>query len=104
MSNYKAYTRHPYTKEFSMATWLDDHYGAHRYGVRFPNGDTFNPLTMDLEVKSFDDRMYEVYCDWWKERKEDIEKERETKTLVLKDADYFALGLEYHRLRESYNF
>jgi hypothetical protein len=30
-------TRHPRTGEIELASWLDDHDGKHRYGVRFPS-------------------------------------------------------------------
>jgi hypothetical protein len=99
MSNYKSYTQHPYTKEFEMATWLDDHYGAHQYGVRFPNGDTFKPN--DLEVKSFDERMYDAYCEWFKEN-EPQEGTRPGDKYT--DEAYADLGRLYIALRESYNF
>lgn len=103
MSNFKSYTRHPYTGEFSMATWLDDHYGPHRYGVKFPNGDTFSPDEQELTVKDFDERMYEAYCEWHKKHEKEIDEQRESGKLVLNDKAYFDLGLEYFKLRESYN-
>ena len=41
MSNYTKLTQHPRTGETLEASWLDDYFGRHRYGVRFPNGDVF---------------------------------------------------------------
>lgn len=38
MSNYIAPAIHPRTKEVEQAEWLDNHYGRHRYGVRFHDG------------------------------------------------------------------
>jgi hypothetical protein len=37
MSNYRAMTIHPETKIPEMADWIDDHFGKHHYGVRFPS-------------------------------------------------------------------
>lgn len=41
MSNYTADAIHPETGEIEEAEWLDDHYGRHRYGVRFKDGKIF---------------------------------------------------------------
>jgi len=37
MSNYIRKTKHPYTGQWEYAEWLDDYYGQHNYGVRFPS-------------------------------------------------------------------
>lgn len=37
MSNYFEWTRHPKTGSIEYAEWLDDAYGRHCYGVRFPS-------------------------------------------------------------------
>jgi hypothetical protein len=44
MSNYIEDTYHPETGEVFAAEWLDDYYGRHRYGVRFPDGKVFNEI------------------------------------------------------------
>lgn len=98
MSNYKAYTQHPYTREFSMAEWIDDYYGSHHYGVKFSNSDIFSSREHELEVRDFDERMYDEYCDWWKKYEpnpgdKDVPKEA-----------YEELGRKYVELRASYNF
>lgn len=59
MSSYKRLTQHPETHEAEHAEWLDDYFGNHNYGVRFPSdGQVFradeyewneNPQTMVLE-------------------------------------------------------
>ena len=41
MSNYSRLTKHPKTGEFLQAEWLDDYFGPHEYGVRFPDGKVF---------------------------------------------------------------
>lgn len=41
MSSFKRITKHPLTGDFEQSDWLDDYYGKHEYGVRFPDGDTF---------------------------------------------------------------
>ncbi len=51
MSNFIRKTRHPDTKEFEEAEWLDNYYGSHKYGVRFPStGEIIDASRFDLEV------------------------------------------------------
>lgn len=45
MSSFAAPTRHPNTGKVETAMWLDDYFGRHRYGVRFSDGQVFNPET-----------------------------------------------------------
>jgi len=51
MSTYSKQTKHPITGEWHEATWIDDFYGSHRYGVQFPDGETFNPEKTKLETR-----------------------------------------------------
>ena len=51
MSTYLKQTKHPITGEWHEATWIDDYYGRHRYGVQFPDGGTYNPDTTKLETR-----------------------------------------------------
>lgn len=37
MSTFKKITQHPITKEWEDATWRDDYFGDHNYGVEFPS-------------------------------------------------------------------
>lgn len=37
MSTYKRITKHPLRAEWHNAEWIDDYFGPHRYGVKFPN-------------------------------------------------------------------
>lgn len=37
MSTYTQITRHPQTGMYELATWHDDHFGPHIYGVEFPS-------------------------------------------------------------------
>lgn len=41
MSNSHKLTRHPETGKIERAEWLDDYFGLHRYGVKFPDGRVF---------------------------------------------------------------
>ena len=42
MSNFMWVTKHPKTGKEEMAEWLDNYYGSHEYGVRFPSdGEVF---------------------------------------------------------------
>ena len=51
MSTFSQQTKHPVTGEWHEATWMDDFYGRHRYGVRFPSGETLNPDKIQLETR-----------------------------------------------------
>lgn len=50
MSNFLQWTKHPRTGEWYQAEWLDDYFGHHDYGVRFPDDEVFNALNYDLEI------------------------------------------------------
>lgn len=41
MSNFIADAIHPRTKKVEQAEWLDNHFGRHRYGIRFPDGSIY---------------------------------------------------------------
>lgn len=41
MSSYFRLTRHPETGRMEQALWIDDHFGRHRYGVRFQDGKVY---------------------------------------------------------------
>lgn len=41
MSNFIAKTKHPETGKWEDATWYDDYFGKHRYGVKFKDGKVF---------------------------------------------------------------
>lgn len=43
MSNFSQLTKHPETGKIEEADWLDDHFGRHRYGIRFADGQVFTP-------------------------------------------------------------
>ena len=38
MSNFKSKAINPITKKIEEATFLDDYYGEHKYGVKFNDG------------------------------------------------------------------
>lgn len=42
MSNFTRLTRNPRTGEFEKAEWLDNHFGRHHFGIRFPDGEIFD--------------------------------------------------------------
>ena len=41
MSSYQKQTQHPLTGAIENASWLDDYFGKHRYGVEFSDGKVF---------------------------------------------------------------
>lgn len=56
MSTYQQWTKHPATGLWEHATWQDDHFGRHHYGVIFPSGDTFDPWAQHLTSAELTDR------------------------------------------------
>jgi hypothetical protein len=48
MSSYLKKTKHPQTGAWETAAWLDDHFGHHRYGVKFLDGQVFNAALYDM--------------------------------------------------------
>lgn len=51
MSSFIQLTKNPVTGLFENAEWLDDWFGHRRYGVRFSDGNVFNPDIIKMEVK-----------------------------------------------------
>lgn len=47
VSNFSQLTKHPVTGNIEQADWLDDHFGRHRYGVRFADGQVFAPSQIE---------------------------------------------------------
>lgn len=52
MSTYWQITKNPKTGKWEKATWIDDYFGSHRYGVKFPDGTVINPEKIKLETKN----------------------------------------------------
>lgn len=48
MSTFIKKTKHPKTGEWENATWVDDAFGRHNYGIHFPS-----------DNKTYDERDYE---------------------------------------------
>lgn len=53
MSTYNKLTKHPNTGKWENATWHDDHFGKHKYGVQFPSQPDvyYSADDVDLETK-----------------------------------------------------
>lgn len=51
MSNYIRKTKNSRTGRWENAEWLDDHFGRHKYGVRFSDGTIYNPEQVKLKTK-----------------------------------------------------
>jgi hypothetical protein len=59
MSSYHRSTKHPVTGEWQEAFWIDDYYGKHVYGVRFPNDEkVYDTRDYELETKATIDAKY----------------------------------------------
>lgn len=48
MSTYQRWTKHPKTKKWHLATWIDNYFGNHHYGVQFT--EVFDPEKKKLET------------------------------------------------------
>lgn len=52
MSSYTKSSRHPLTGEWEDgALWLDDYFGHHNYGVKFADGEVFDPREYEIETR-----------------------------------------------------
>ena len=52
-SDFTRLTKNPRTGEFEEAEWLDNYFGRHRFGVRFPsNGEVFDQRAHEWEFKN----------------------------------------------------
>jgi hypothetical protein len=62
MSTYSRMTKNPITGVFEKALWMDDHFGHHHYGVKFPDGSIIDPDVMKLETReqTAEERLPEV--------------------------------------------
>lgn len=54
MSTYAMSTKHPVTGRWEDAIWMDDFYGPHNYGVKFPSGEVFDPRVTECETREYD--------------------------------------------------
>lgn len=66
MSSFKRTTRHPIRKDWQWASWIDNLFGGHKYGVVFPSDErkygentpllsiAFDPEKIKLETKEDD--------------------------------------------------
>lgn len=51
MSSYMRDTKNPKTGEWEKASWLDNYYGGHHYGVEFADGTVVDPELVKLETR-----------------------------------------------------
>lgn len=51
MSNYKTKARLKGDKEFQEVEMLDDYFGSHQYGVRFPDGKVYEENDCEFLIK-----------------------------------------------------
>lgn len=48
MSHYIAYAKHPKTKKIELCKFIDGMFGADKYGIVFPGGETFSQVEWDI--------------------------------------------------------
>lgn len=55
MSTFNRVSKHPQTGKWELATWIDDYFGSHIYGVLFNSDEKVYPTDMveDIEVKNY---------------------------------------------------
>lgn len=52
MSSYYAITRHPKTRQWLEAAWIDNHFGPRKYGVKFAGESVvYDPTEFNLPTK-----------------------------------------------------
>lgn len=51
MSTYTRETKNPLTGKYEVAVWMDDYFGHHNYGVKFPDGTIYNPQFTTLKTR-----------------------------------------------------
>lgn len=51
MSNFQRFTVNPKTGVVEKADWMSNHFDGHKYGVKFPDGEIYNPD--DTLLKTF---------------------------------------------------
>jgi hypothetical protein len=49
MSSYTRRTKNPISGKFELAWWIDDFFGKHLYGVKFPDGTVFRESEHEWE-------------------------------------------------------
>lgn len=50
MSSFIRTTKHPDTGKWEEAEWLDDYFGKHQYGVKFPDGRMFKEAQVEFQT------------------------------------------------------
>lgn len=55
MSNFYKVTKHPITGKWEKATWLDNYFGGHHYGVKFSDGQVLDERAYDFETRTEED-------------------------------------------------
>lgn len=72
MSTYWKTTKHPETGKWEKATWHDDHFGKHHYGVEFPDGSMWDPWETEFETREGDPTQKPVLPEKVEKRIDDV--------------------------------
>lgn len=93
MSKYNAITKNPRTGKYEAATWLDNHFGSHKYGVKFADGTVYNPDLIDLptrEMRKIDSKIAHLRIKWLEDhfRKEDDVMEDKDGEFICADSTW----------------
>ncbi len=49
MSCFLAKTKHPLTGKIEEASWIDNYFGLHKYGVGFSDGGIYNADSLEIK-------------------------------------------------------
>lgn len=97
MSTYSRMTKNPITGVFEKAQWMDDHFGHHHYGVKFPDGSIIDPAVMELEIReqTAEERLPEVEAQLTLSFETIMEVQRRNRELegILLDVDKAMVGV-----------
>ena len=96
MSTYSKQTKHPVTGEWHEATWIDDYYGRHLYGVQFPDAKIFDPDKTKLETRD-SGKIITVYVDSRTPEEREADSKIETTVTTASAMNYTDKRLEEKR-------
>lgn len=78
MSSYKKLTKHPETKQFELATWIDNYFGEHNSGIIFDSSPNVIHDSRDEEFETKEDTAQEINIDFWSKSRQETNNEQST--------------------------
>lgn len=56
MSTYRRMSKASGMDKYELATWHDDYFGYHNYGVEFPDGQVLDPRVIKIRTRDFTEK------------------------------------------------